>query len=59
MHPAAARGLDPEADFTTVFIGQANDWIFGGGLYGIASDIDPTPYSSARISVMAPEGSPP
>jgi hypothetical protein len=32
--------LDPETDFTTAFIGNADDTIFGGGLFGIASNID-------------------
>lgn len=42
VDPAVAQGLDPEADFTTVFTGKVNTWIFGAGpgLIGIASNID-------------------
>jgi len=36
----AGWGLDPEADFTTVFVGNADQDIFGGGLTGIASNVD-------------------
>jgi len=48
----ATWGLDPDTDFTTVFIGEANDWIFGGGLLGLASDIDVANQSKADNALV-------
>ena len=44
--------LDPETDFTTVFIGEADEMVFGGGLYGIASDIDLANLSKADNALV-------
>ena len=52
VDPATAQGLDPETDFTTVFIGNASDWIFGGGLLGIASGIDVANQSKADNALV-------
>lgn len=37
----SGMGLDPQTDFTTAFVGEADDYgYFGMGLYGIASTVD-------------------
>ena len=47
------RGLDPETDFTTVFIGSADERVFeSGGLLGIASGVDLTNSSKADNSIV-------
>ena len=54
VDPATARGLDPDTDFTTVFIGRADTRVFlqSGILYGIASNIDVAGQSKADNAIV-------
>ena len=45
-------GLDPDVDFTTAFTGNADDSVFGGGLLGIASQIDVAGQSKADNAIV-------
>jgi hypothetical protein len=45
-------GLDPDADFTTAFVGNADDSLFGGSLLGVASQIDVAGQSKADNAVI-------
>ena len=48
----ATWGLDPDIDFTTAFTGNVDDTLFGGGLLGIASDIDVAGQSKADNALI-------
>jgi hypothetical protein len=47
----ATWGLDPDADYTTCFVGDADDSVFGASLYGIASTVDWTNVSKADNAI--------
>jgi hypothetical protein len=48
----ALKGLNPETDFTTVFVGRAEERIFGGGLLGVASTGDIANMSKADNTII-------
>ena len=48
----ALVGLDPTVDFTTVFIGTADDRFFEVALLGIASDVDLTNMNKADNAIV-------